>query len=128
MRISDWSSDVCSSDLFEVTCLAIDGVNLNERKGTNRGALNATASNPALAIHVPLAFIDLESEPRSEVVAHLAGLLLRLPRPERLRAIVTDYGKEDRAIVAEALELARQSCPALELGSASWRERGCQYV
>src|SRR3546814_10616114 len=31
MRISDWSSDVCSSDLAAVLCLAFDGVIVRQR-------------------------------------------------------------------------------------------------
>src|SRR3546814_11222394 len=37
----------------------------------------------------------------------------RLPRRGNLLAIVTDYGKEDRAIVADALKLAQADCPEL---------------
>src|SRR3546814_839092 len=37
----------------------------------------------------------------------------RLPRRGNLLAIVTDYGKEDGAIVADALKLAQADCPEL---------------
>src|SRR3546814_2887352 len=51
MRISDWSSDVCSSDLYDATILAlkIAAPDLNT-PGTpiNEGGLNAAAIAPAL--------------------------------------------------------------------------------
>src|SRR3546814_7779448 len=83
-------------DDFEVMILEIDGVRLDEAKGEIRGALNVTASNPALGIHFPLALLDLESQTRAEVVAALAEIMRRLPRRGNLLAIVTDYGTEDR--------------------------------
>jgi hypothetical protein len=100
-------------DDFEVPILAIDGVKLNQKVGTNRGALNATASNPALGIHFPLLLADMKKGHRSKTAAHLARLLLDLPRPEKLLAIVTDYGLDDRAIAEMAVDMAQARCPAL---------------
>src|SRR3546814_17365083 len=75
MRISDWSSDVCSSDLFE-------------RVGVHR-----VEHRPHLG-------------QRGGVIARIIGL-----RAEQL---------ERRAIADQRV--------AAEIGNASCRERGCQYV
>src|SRR3546814_18308337 len=108
MRISDWSSDVCSSDLernweamardrFEVLYLAIDAVYLNEEKGAHRPALQVVACHPAEGIRCPVALIEMRDGHRSKVIARLARVLLRLPRPEALLALRSEerrVGKE----------------------------------
>src|SRR3546814_4741654 len=50
---------------------------------------------------------------RSKVIARLARVLLRLPRPEALLALATDCGLVERAIVAQALAMAQVRCPTL---------------
>ncbi|WP_340117887.1 transposase [Pelagibius sp. 7325] len=101
-------------DGFEVTFIGIDGVKLNQQVGTNRGALNATASNPALGIHFPLLLTDMKKGHRSKTAARLARAILELARPDDPLAIVTDYGLEDRAIAAMAVKMAQARCPGLD--------------
>src|SRR3546814_3021532 len=45
MRISDWSSDVCSSDLLRTRCLAVAGENIHRQAGRSvYGILQRLAS------------------------------------------------------------------------------------
>src|SRR3546814_9768648 len=85
MRISDWSSDVCSSDLIAIpallACSATHQSLVRAGLRTNTGLVMDTGS--AREVH------------------HFA--------------LLAGYG-------AEAI------CPWLEIGRASCRERGCQYV
>jgi hypothetical protein len=94
-------------DGFEVLYLANDAVNLNEKKGSNRPALQVVACNPAAGIRCPVALIEMRDGHRTKVVARLARTLLRLPRPAALRALATDGGLVERAIVAKALAMAQ---------------------
>jgi hypothetical protein len=90
-----------------VPYLANDAVNLNEKKGSNRPALQVVACNPAAGIRCPVALIEMRDGHRTKVVARLARTLLRLPRPAALRALATDCGLVERAIVAKALAMAQ---------------------
>lgn len=100
-------------DRFEVLYLAIDGVNLNEQKGTNRPALQVVACNPARGIRCAIALIEMRDGHRKKVIARLARVLLRLPCPAALIALATDGGNAERVIVAEALRMAQRRCPVL---------------
>src|SRR3546814_12762383 len=84
MRISDWSSDVCSSDLPEVLC--------------------AKPAEPKPPAPVPAPRLLPASAP------------LRLPAAARLRPVPSSARSS--------------SCPdrPFQIGSASCRERVCQYV
>src|SRR3546814_9715328 len=61
MRISDWSSDVCSSDLRPLTGLAIQGVNM--RKILLPACVLATALLPmsAMANRADYGFVRIEA-------------------------------------------------------------------
>src|SRR3546814_7634503 len=88
MRISDWSSDVCSSDL-----LVQQGLVLAERQPFGRGAFPGTRDDRL----APLGRVQED---------------MSLAQP--------------RAIVREVPD--RERVGRKEIGRASWRERGCQYV
>src|SRR3546814_5836075 len=100
-------------DLFEVLYLAIYAVYLDEEKGAHRPALQVVACHPAEGIRCPVALIEMRDGHRSKVIARLARVLLRLPRPEALLALATDCGLAARAIVAQALAMAPVRCPPL---------------
>src|SRR3546814_18827527 len=86
MRISDWSSDVCSSDLPEIEFLALEA-----------RAITLEAANDPGAIAAYLAAIGLLESVRGRLA--LGDLRM---------------GVADRRLAA--------------IGSASCRERVCQYV
>src|SRR3546814_7296113 len=88
-------------DLFEVLYLAIYAVYLDEEKGAHRPALQVVACHPAEGIRCPVALIEMRDGHRSKVIARLARVLLRLPRPEALLALATDCGLVERAIRSE---------------------------
>src|SRR3546814_6617023 len=108
MRISDWSSDVCSSDL---------------------GAMTA-------AIHPAMTFTgDPESEVGRMAGARFAITAATGEAIERARHIVAALGgiaveiaEERRALYHAALCHASNHLVTLEIGRASCRERVCQYV
>ena len=102
-----------AADDDEIHYLAIDEVNLKEEGGQDRPALHVVGHNFHLGISFSLALIEVRETHKKKVVGRLARLLLKLPRPEALIALVTDYGKEERKLVAAALRLAVARCPAL---------------
>src|SRR3546814_15192974 len=106
MRISDWSSDLCSSDLYGETIESVLQQIESARQAIANGASRAQLAEllPAGAARnaVDCALWDLE--------AQLAGSsvwsLLRLAPPQVLTTALT---------------------VSLEIGRASCRERECQY-
>src|SRR3546814_18810206 len=90
MRISDWSSDVCSSDLL----IADRG------RETGRGADHQ------------------RDDQRARIDAQFGGERQRHRRHQRRDRIVAEqFGQEQR-----------KEIDAEEIGGASGRERGCEYV
>src|SRR3546814_1953721 len=141
MRISDWSADVCSSDLAERTghrqsgrhhYLRIGRCRFEDRiEGDARPALKAYfySLRPALALcwerahargRVPmdlptlLAGVDLSASLRAEIDAMLAH-----------KAVAPEQGTGARMPEIDAF---MQEEFGLEIGRASCRERVCQYV
>src|SRR3546814_17294974 len=98
MRISDWSSDVCSSDLFGTKRLTLD-----------RGRPVGIDLHDHLAEH--------PSEPHQRH-GHGDGALGRLCRG--------DIAGLRRLVRRARPPRPAQNGP--EIGRASWRERVCQYV
>src|SRR3546814_14004586 len=101
MRISDWSSDVCSSDLAATTAEALNEIDLGLWSGRSFDALAADKDwvlwNTARAHARPPG-----GEAMIEVQARVAGLLDELH--------------------------IRWSGGRIEIGRAPWRERGGRYV
>src|SRR3546814_7322246 len=85
MRISDWSSDVCSSDLPDAAQM----------------------------------FLDDGTWPKAGGWAAAAGQRIALPRAADTLAYLAEQGP--RAFYDGDIGAG------LEIGGASWRERGCQY-
>src|SRR3546814_15490658 len=99
MRISDWSSDVCSSDL----------------QAFGRGAA-VGADQPARA--------ELDAaEPARDHDHDPVHALAVDGREDRAPG-----GAGRLAVVVGAIVVADPPGPAVELGRASWRERVCQSV
>src|SRR3546814_15957174 len=118
MRISDWSSDVCSSDLIDRQLLA---------GGIEAGRARLHRQQRALAGAI---------EPDLVQAPWRAGRLQRLGDLERLQGRVAadqrlDQRAGGRAQVLQALVELRGEVvgiPRLELGRASCRDREWQYV
>src|SRR3546814_13802392 len=101
MRISDWSSDVCSSDLGQVR----QAVELLH--DTLRGRAGAAGD------------MDQPRRPR-----HIDAALDRM-NPRRTGERHNDAGGSENT---EAAENPEPGIPGLQIGRASCRERVCQYV
>src|SRR3546814_13430051 len=106
MRISDWSSDVCSSDLF--------GGDVAGRDGVHGNAFGRILLRHRLG------------------EAEYAGLGGRIVGLAELALLSVDRGDRDDAAVAaraHALDhVARHvEQPVEEIGMATWRESVCQY-
>src|SRR3546814_5558985 len=99
MRISDWSSDVCSSDLLNMAINAQDSV-----------AMSATGA---------------QADDRNPIVQALHEMAVTV-LGEQLR---TMFEKADD-ILFDSAEKAQSSDEQrlYQIGSASCRERVCQYV
>src|SRR3546814_12443744 len=146
MRISDWSSDVCSSDLFRNTPEYLGAVAHVTADGAAtvlavlQGFLYNQGDGWAYTVDYLVRFLDERRLPGSTVadvpmedlhgiyLAQAATLGLRTGEMHRALAIDTD----DPAFRPEPLTHAdmtalRDSLGADELGRASCRERGCQY-
>src|SRR3546814_20561369 len=111
MRISDWSSDVCSSDLPFFADIARDGIALYEA--------------PGQALAVPR---QLDAQERhAEALRHrdhwfpLAAHALKLARDS-----IADGVPRDAAFMPH--QAGGRVYNAVQIGRASWRERVCQYV
>src|SRR3546814_19901335 len=104
MRISDWSSDVCSSDLDE-----------------DRAAF-------AFPDHCPVCKSEAVAEEGEVDVRCTGGLICNAQKFERLRHFVSRGALDIEGLgeksIAEFLELGWLD----KIGRASCRERVCQYV
>src|SRR3546814_20090783 len=118
MRISDWSSDVCSSDL--IVEFAHERGNLVQPRALRRAPAPFTRDE-LIALAVPLS---------------IGG---RAPHDDRLEQPaqpdrIGEFG--DRILVEVATRLPRQRANRadrdmlhrIQNGRAAWRERGLQYV
>src|SRR3546814_1732387 len=125
MRISDWSSDVCSSDLVERALYLIEG----------RVTLDGTAYDPGqLLVLAPGRPVDVRALSATRVAA-LGGEPLDGPRniwwnfvssrKDRIEQAKAGWKRDRFGLpVPEETEFM----PLPEIGRASCRERVCQYV
>src|SRR3546814_12481595 len=116
MRISDWSSDVCSSDLLWIKKPSSQPV-ARAPPGCIADGRNGMATKPAEA--------EPETDAREE--APDGPLLDDSAAVKRLVA----RGKERGYVTYDDLNAAlpsEQVSSEQKLGSAAWRERVCQYV
>src|SRR3546814_16442452 len=103
MRISDWSSDVCSSDLTEQVFHIIDALR-DKRFGRSVERFFTTPEGRRILAERPYLPALLDDH----------DALRRLPEGSVGRVYV-DF-------------MEREGLPAQEIGRASCRERGCRYV
>src|SRR3546814_19048239 len=104
MRISDWSSDVCSSDLIALA--------IGRRADRAAGDLDI----------LPLERGD--DFARGQIAGRrLVGID---PHAHRIEAAAADLDPADALEPEPALAQVRIG--VIEIGRASWRERVCQYV
>src|SRR3546814_14118089 len=110
MRISDWSSDVCSSDLVFVTAHEAM-MHLARLKASDSVLIHAAAGG------VGSAAVQLAYATGATVYATTEGS--KLSRVEHLGAeVATDYKTQDFAEVLADNKIRRTAC----------RARVCQYV
>src|SRR3546814_9216451 len=116
MRISDWSSDVCSSDLMSTYARMVEGAiaALDDPRERLAGALTTVARLPELSgasVNSGLARLRLKL---AEVEPHLVGRS-RAPVVELVRGLV------EAAAAAGAIDTSEPE--AMKNGKASWRDR-----
>src|SRR3546814_19358834 len=105
MRISDWSSDVCSSDLYLGSILKL----CQDRRGIQKN-LTYVAGRAQITYELPL----------NEVVFDFY---------DRLKSISRGYASFDYHQIGHREEdLVKRAILVNEIGGASCRERVCQYV
>src|SRR3546814_12676566 len=105
MRISDWSSDVCSSDLLEVPLYNSSGISDSKVPDAQAGAEKGiTGLAAALA--------------GSNYIHHSAGFL------ESLLTVAYEQYVIDNDVNGEIMRMLK----GIEIGRASGRERVCQDV
>src|SRR3546814_18695865 len=131
MRISDWSSDVCSSDLLTTTAWAMDGVQHNPSSGRSAilpgrsGRLPALGGTDADAEIFDLVVVT-EQRPKIEFGAGAGGDVVRTRGPSRLR--MDDF---DAIVFGVDLEFGCCDFGSVvyqQIGSASCRESVCSSV
>src|SRR3546814_4740838 len=110
MRISDWSSDVCSSDLLDALAQVEAGLDFADEGDV--GESDESCANDAIAA--------LEAE-LVQVLAAPSGERLR----DGVRLAVTGPPNAGKSSLGNKLT---ERDVAIEIGRASCRERVCQYV
>src|SRR3546814_11283639 len=107
MRISDWSSDVCSSDLVEVE--------------------KAVAALPAPETVEPR---EVDMDAVREIVDEMAQQAVSEQLPDAIKAIPVPEAPAPIEPDMEAIGkmIADGVAKAVKIGRASCRERVCQYV
>src|SRR3546814_20265001 len=131
MRISDWSSDVCSSDLVAARLLAERGA------AVRVAALGEPATDLAKAARAgwsgPVERLDGRLAPAPLIVDALFGVGLSRPIADELAAILGHFA--DRRTLAvdvpsgidsDGTSNWRPPLPADEIGRASCRDRVCR--
>src|SRR3546814_5695983 len=116
MRISDWSSDVCSSDLYIVTRI-LGGDWPEGNRVPSENELTRELSVSRMTVHRALR--ELTTEGWLERVQG-AGTFVAPPKPQ---SEVLDIRN-----IAEEIAARGHRHSAVEIGRASWRDRVCQYV
>src|SRR3546814_2163433 len=115
MRISDWSSDVCSSDLWPLRTrrpINLDSSSAIRRAGDGDGAL----------LGETIVFTGALVLPRRDAAdrAHALGAAVEPGVTKKTTMLVV--GDQDLS------KLAGHQKSSKQIGRASCRERGCQYV
>src|SRR3546814_11016040 len=122
MRISDWSSDVCSSDLYLRLQLA--------KARRERFGRSSERAGDLLA-QLPLSLGDVATaESSAHVVDPHKPLPKKQARPPQRHSLPEFLPREEHVLAAND----SCDCPAcggtltFKIGRASWRESVCRYV
>src|SRR3546814_7327859 len=122
MRIRDWSSDVCSSDLLSRLCPQALGDEFSEFRAIRRPqARDLRDDEPRLA----------EDRPRVAEFAKALGAMIDAEAgiPDTAERQILDGHMENDVVEGHAARHgARQNSAYFKIGRASCRERVCQYV
>src|SRR3546814_19877098 len=120
MRISDWSSDVCSSDLGSAACATVMTIILQGFRGPDKKfdisfrafyrTFDKSVDDPAATLLQPLGHL-FANTPMNSRIAHHATLAHFI-----------------RARLELWFDKREQTPPRPEIGRAAGRERGGQYV
>src|SRR3546814_11095051 len=112
MRISDWSSDVCSSDLIAPERIVDVDLASEEVRQNFRRYLAEWAKHPP--------FYVMQTGSPQAVVS----------RFNDMKEVLNDRTRCSSVPPPERNRRLRQFMPnkSMQIGRASWRERGCQYV
>src|SRR3546814_15237394 len=125
MRISDWSSDVCSSDLIERTTSVVDLGELFNRLGPIVGAIDPAQVNEFL--DTITAALEGREDDIGATLDDLATLVSGLAsRDDAIQRLITNLD-----VVAETVNRRDAQIETMlpnQIGRASCRERVCQYV
>src|SRR3546814_12266201 len=126
MRISDWSSDVCSSDLGSVCAFHLDRLLRRSLQPPLRVTLGYISSGQAAGILDVSSGISRTQRQFDLVQARAVALLVLLPRSRsrRLLGLAVVLLRVSQRLL---LRCAFRCCPAVlpaKIGRASWRERG----
>src|SRR3546814_2172431 len=121
MRISDWSSDVCSSDLNRASAWLFDQ---RDDAGRDRGR-----RSPVLDAQLDEDLLEmLVHGPRADV-HDLARVAIGFALGDPEQDVALARGQAQRTLKGGGLHsLAQFGKPKEEIGRASCRERVCQYV
>src|SRR3546814_9549229 len=113
MRISDWSSDVCSSDLLSLATLVLRVLDRRSRWRTPAVVLSM--------LGLALFYGDGLITPAISVLSAVEGLHIATP-------LFEPYVVPIALAILVALFAIQSHGTAKEIGRASCRERVCQYV
>src|SRR3546814_12860268 len=133
MRISDWSSDVCSSDLREAAAARVDAAVWNRRDAAVTLAAEVADAYFALRLdqeQVRIVEQELAHQRRAlEIAGHTAsvGLVPDLDVTRQRGSLTATEARLEppRADIRGRLH-ALGILPGQEIGRAACRERGCQ--
>src|SRR3546814_9966210 len=128
MRISDWSSDVCSSDLAALSPLTVGAQELR-LTAENRRSLILTVYNQNLGLVSETRRVEL---PAGETVLALEDVSSQL-QPETVLLAAPGLRVIEQSLAGDLLTPQRLLEASLgetvqKIGRASCRDRVCQYV
>src|SRR3546814_2011643 len=135
MRISDWSSDVCSSDLSRITVVTSGPAAVIEQIKAQLGRLvpvhnvhDLTVEGPHIARELALIKVAGSGEKRVESL-RIADIFRARVVDSTIQSFVFEMTGSTEQIAA-FLELMQPLglIDVSQIGRASWRERVCQYV
>src|SRR3546814_21193065 len=125
MRISDWSSDVCSSDLLRRKVLQVAKAEIDQLAHftVEWDEIRRGRAVIELAFRFAPKDAPAQIETVDELARHTSGRKAR--RDDNVDAVAIEGPPVDPELIGR---LVAQATSGLESGRASCRARGCQYV